>query len=146
LEEAAEIFCLPLVARDEAPGAHEPREESFDEPAPAIAPKRPTILRLAPATRMVRRNHLDAFGGELGIEWIAVVCGVADELLGQWCNEASVQSLDDELLLISRTTRNPTGDRKTMAVCHRHDLGRFAASSLSNQRAPLLAPAWEPSM
>jgi hypothetical protein len=44
------------------------------------------------------------------------------------------------------TTSNPCGDRKTIAVCHCHDLGRFAAASDSNARPPFLAPAWEPSM
>jgi hypothetical protein len=44
------------------------------------------------------------------------------------------------------TARSPHGDRKTMTVCHGHDLGRFAASSDSNLKAPLLAPAWVPSM
>jgi hypothetical protein len=39
------------------------------------------------------------------------------------------------------TTRNPDGDRKTMAVCHCHDLGRFAASSFPNQKTPFFAPA-----
>ena len=44
------------------------------------------------------------------------------------------------------TTSNPSGDRKAIAVCHCHDLGRLAASSLSNARSPFLAPAWVPSM
>ena len=52
----------------------------------------------------------------------------------------------DERDFISLTTRNPHGDRKTMAVRHCHELGRFAASSDSNKRTPLFAPAWEPSM
>jgi hypothetical protein len=50
------------------------------------------------------------------------------------------------LRFMALTTRNPDGDRKTIAVCHRHDLGRFAASSFPNKRAPFFAPAWLPSM
>ena len=51
----------------------------------------------------------------------------------------------DELALSSLTTRNPHGDWKTVAVCHCHDLGRFATTSSPNKSAPLLAPAWVPS-
>ena len=146
LQEAEEIFGLPLVACDEPPRSHQPGEESFDQPTSAVATKRAAILRFSSTARVVRRDHLNASSRELGIQRIAVVGHVADEFFRQRSDEASVQSLDDELLLISRTTRNPTGDRKTMAVCHRHDLGRFAASSLPNKSAPLFAPAWEPSM
>ncbi|RYF11325.1 MAG: hypothetical protein EOO40_03530 [Deltaproteobacteria bacterium] len=40
------------------------------------------------------------------------------------------------------TTRNPCGDKKAMAACHRHALGRFAASSSANHQTPVFAPAW----
>ncbi len=114
-------------------------------PPAAVAAQLPEILRLATTARMVRRDHLDAHLGELGVERVAVVGRVADQLVGQRLDEARLQGLDDELLLISLTTRNPNGERKARAVCHCHDLGRFATASSSNQRAPLFAPAWEPS-
>lgn len=114
-------------------------------PAALVAAELPEVLRLPPSTRVMRCDHLNAHLRELGVERIAVVRGVADELLGEVIDEARLQRFDDELLLISLTTRNPNGDRKARAVCHCHDLGRLAAASSSNQRAPLFAPAWEPS-
>lgn len=114
-------------------------------PAALVATQLPEVLRLPPSARVVRRDHLDAHLRELGVERIAVVRGVADELLGQLVDEARLQRVDDELLLISLTTRNPNGDRKARAVCHCHDLGRLAAASFPNKRTPLFAPAWEPS-
>lgn len=114
-------------------------------PAPLVAAQLPEVLRLPLSLRVVRRDHLDAHLRELGVKRVAVVRGVADQLLWQRVDEASVQRFDDELLLISLTTRNPNGDRKARAVCHCHDLGRLAAASSPNKSAPLFAPAWEPS-
>jgi hypothetical protein len=54
---------------------------------------------------VVRRDHLGAHLGELCVERVGVVRLVADELLGQRLDEASLQGFDDELLLISLTTR-----------------------------------------
>jgi hypothetical protein len=45
-----------------------------------------------------------------------------------------------------RSTRDPTGDRKTSAVRDRHDLGAFATLRLSDGSAPFFAGANVPSM
>lgn len=114
-------------------------------PTALVAAQLAEVLRLPLSLWVVRGDHLDAHLRELGVERVAVVGGVADQLLGEFVDEASVQRVDDELLLISLTTRNPNGDRKARAVCHCHDLGRLAAASSPNKSAPLFAPAWEPS-
>jgi hypothetical protein len=114
-------------------------------PPPAVAPQLAAVLALDLPGREVRRDHLDARGREFRVERIAVICTVADELLRELLDEPRVQRVDDELRFMSLTTRNPNGDRKAMAVCHCHDLGRLAAASFSNERTPLFAPAWEPS-
>ena len=84
-------------------------------PPSPIAPQAAAVLRLT-VPRMVRRDELDAAATELGIERIAVVRLVADQEPRERFREAGVDGLDDELLLMSRTTRNPCGDRKTRAV------------------------------
>ena len=145
MDEAEEVLGFALVAIHQPPASHQPGEQPLDMPASLVPAQLAEVLRLPLSLGMVRRDHLDAHLRELGVERVAVVGGVADELLGERLDEASVQRFDDELLLISLTTRNPNGDRKARAVCHCHDLGRLAAASSSNQRAPLFAPAWEPS-
>ena len=77
---------------------------------------------------------------------VAVVGPVTDDALWQPRYESRPEGIEDEGGFMLLTTRNPDSDRKTVAVCHGHDLGRFAASSSSNQSAPLFAPAWLPSM
>jgi hypothetical protein len=130
-----------LEASDESSRALKPGEEALDMPASFVAAEGTCILSLGDATRVMRSDHLDTHGFELRIEEVAVVSAVSDESLRQLFQESSAEGFDDELRFMALTTRNPDGDRKTMAVCHRHDLGRFAASSFPNKRAPFFAPA-----
>ena len=137
---------MVLVARDEAAKAHHPREEALDVPSPAVSSEGSTVLRQSFPRRVVRCDHLDAKLCELRIEAVAVVRAVADEAFRKSLQESSVKGVEDELRFASLTRRNPDGDRKTIAVCHCHDLGRLAAASFPNIKAPLFAPAWVPSM
>lgn len=115
-------------------------------PAPVPA-KRTAVLSPWPhAVLLVRRYHLDAELSEFRIETIAVVRTVADQPFGQRLHESRIERVDYELRFMALTARNPDGERKAMAVCHCHDLGRLAASSDPNLKTPLLAPAWVPSM
>ena len=110
-------------------------------PAPLVAAEGSTVLGEVLPRRVVRRNHLDAHLLELCVEAVTVVGLVADQPLREFPYEPRSERVDDELRLMALTTRNPDGDRKTMAVCHCHDLGRLAASSDSNLETPLFAPA-----
>jgi hypothetical protein len=90
----------------------------------------------------MRRDELGAqLELELLVESVAVVSLVADQDVRGFFNEARVEGVDDELALMSCTACSPGGDRKAIAVCHCHDLGRFAAASDPNIKAPLFAPA-----
>src|SRR5207245_6445425 len=145
--EPEEILRARLPAVQQVAVAEQRGEEPLDQPASFVAvAKPPTVLRLNRSGRQVGCDHLDTALGQLGVERVAVVGAVPDQLLRKCTDETRFQGVDDELRFMSRTTRNPTGDRKAIAVCHCHDLGRFAASSDTNQRTPLFAPAWEPSM
>jgi len=88
----------------------------------------------------VRGDHLDALFCEFSVEWITVVRPVADQALWSFFDETVAERSLDELRFMSLTTSNPHGDRETVAVCHCHELGRLAASSFSNESAPLLPP------
>ena len=112
----------------------------------AIAPQWSPILRFRLSRRIVWCDHLNAHQGQVSVERVAIVGHVADEALGKCSQEALFERPPDKFRFMALTTRNPDGDRKTMAVDHCHDLGRFAASSFANIKTPLFAPAWEPSM
>jgi len=115
-------------------------------PPALVSTQTPAVLGFPIPPRVVRSDEFDPPLFQLCVERVAVVGLVADQEPRERFREAGVNGFDDELLLISRTTRNPCGDRKTRAVWNDHDLGREAASSSPNQRAPLFAPAWVPSM
>lgn len=110
-------------------------------PSPFVATKRSRILCDVHTVRLVWSNHLDAHLSELGIECVAVICAIADKTFRELFYESRTERIDDELCFMALATRNPDGDRKTMAVCHCHDLGRLAASSFANKKAPFFAPA-----
>jgi len=128
-------------AGDEAAGGQEPREEPLEVPAPLVATQGATILSEVDTAGVMRSDHLDAERFQLGVQRIAVVGAVADEASRQVLQEALLERFDDEFRFIALTTRNPDGDRKAMAVCHCHDLGRLAASSFANKSTPFFAPA-----
>src|SRR5215831_14312479 len=114
-DEAHEVAGLRLVAGVDATVAQEPGEEPLDVPPPPIATKAAAVLCLG-VPWMVRGDELDPALLELSVERVAVVGLVADQELRERFREAGVDGFDDELLLMSRTTCNPCGDRKTRAV------------------------------
>jgi hypothetical protein len=115
-------------------------------PATKVSTQTTPIVRLALSGGTMGCDHLDAAVAQVGIEFIAVAGAVPDKFLGESVYESGGEGVEDELCLVALTTRSPYGDRKAVAVCHCHDLGRFAASSDSNFKTPFLAPAWVPSM
>jgi hypothetical protein len=71
---------------------------------------------------------------------------VSNEAIGCVLEKAMVDRLFGERDFMRRSTCNPTGDRKTSAVCDCHDLGPLPPLGLPDAEPPFLAPAKEPSM
>ena len=71
---------------------------------------------------------------------------ISDQALGCVVEHDLVEGRFRERGLMRRSTRDPCGDRKTMAVRNDHELGPLAPLGLSDARAPFLVPAKEPSM
>jgi hypothetical protein len=138
---------MAFVTARHSAKAKQPGEQPLDMPPTYVPAQRAAILRYRTASvPLVWRDHFDSALGEFGIEPVAVEGTVADQFLGDLRYESSVERRFNELCFMSLTACNPDRDRKARAVCHCHDLGRFAASSNPNLKTPLLAPAWVPSM
>src|SRR5512145_1275042 len=132
---------------DQAPEVLQPGEQSLDLPAPLVAPEHPPVLGHPFPAAQVGCDQLDpALLAQPLVQRVAVVCPVPDQTRGLLLEEALVERRLDERDLMRRSTRNPTGDRKTSAVCNCHDLGPLPALGFSDGRAPFLAPAKVPSM
>ena len=146
VQKAGEIGGAPLIPGDEAPRVLQPGKEAFDFPAAVRAAQGTAILREVDPVRPMGRDELDPARGQRLVEPVAVIRGIPNQALGVVGEEVRVQRLFDELRFVRRGRRDGTGDRKTSAVCNRHDLGPLAPLGLADVAAFFLALAKEPSM
>lgn len=125
----------------------EPRKNAFDLPPTAVSTKFPTILRLRQTIAAIRRNQVHAaFIKKTCVQSIAVVRFITDKPLRQILRPRGIEGLFDQRYLVRRSIGNAGCDRKTMAVCDRHDLASLAAFRFADCVAPFLAPEKEPSI
>jgi len=132
---------VTFIAGDEATEVLQPREESFDLPAAAVAAQLPPVLRLA-ASPAVGGDQFDiAFRSQSGIELVRIVGLVADQAGRRLGEELRVERLLDERDFTGACTCDSNGERKTTAVCDCHDLGPLAFAGGADAEAPFFAPA-----
>ena len=73
------------------------------------------------------------------IERITVVGSIADQSLRLGSREALFDGGFDELGFMRRSAGDAAGERKTMAVCDRHDFAAFSPASRADSSAPFFA-------
>jgi len=141
LEHAEEIALVIFPSADESAEIVEPRKEALDFPAPAVATQFAAVLgALAATVVLVRRDEPDAvFLPKTLIERIAVVGAVADHSFWFGSRKALLDGGFDELRFMRRSAGDAAGDRKTMAVCDRHDFAAFSSASRADSSAPFFA-------
>ena len=141
LDHGEEIGFVIFPARDQSAEVVQPGEQTLDFPAAAVAAQFATILRCFPrAGGFVRCNQMNAvlFFQTL-VQRIAVVSAVADHSFWGGLREALFDGGLDELRFMRRSAGDAAGDRKTMAVCDRHDFTAFSAASRADSSAPFFA-------
>jgi hypothetical protein len=147
MEKAEEVLGVVFPSVDDPAVVLEPGEQALDLPAAFVAAQRPPVPGLASARRQMRRDELDsALLAKPRVEAVAVVGPISNQTVRCMLEEVVVEGLLDEGDFMRRSACNPTGDRKTSAVCNRHDLGPLPTLGLPDPRAPFLAPAKVPSM
>src|SRR6266404_2069648 len=129
LEHAEEVGLVVLPTVDQSAEIVEPSEEALDFPAAAVTAQFAAVLcALAAAVVFVRRDEPDAvLLPEALVQWIAVVGAVADHSFWFGSREALFDGGFDELRFMRRSAGDAAGDRKTMAVCDRHDFTAFSS-------------------
>ena len=85
----------------------------------------------------MRGDHLDAERGELEVERVGVERLVAYEPAGEPAGETLRKSLADKGDLMRRSRRSVDGERKTMKVCHSHELRAFTPFGGAHSAPPL---------
>lgn len=133
---------------DHAAVVVQPSEQPLDVPAAPVTAQHTAILGCGPAApQVVGRNQFDAvLLAQTLIQRIAVVSLVPDQSRRCGPAEPGADGLLDQSAFMWRSTANPEGERKTMAVRNCHDLGPFSAARWTNTIAPFLALLKEASM
>ena len=147
LDEAEEVRRMVFPARDEAAKVLQPREQTLDLPPTAGAAERAAVLGHLATVRAVGRDQLDAaLRVQPLVQRIAVIRPIPDQARGRRGGHDGVEGRLDKRDFMRRSTCNGYGDRKTSAVCDRHELGALAPLGLPDEGAPFFAPAKVPSM
>jgi hypothetical protein len=141
LEHTEEIGFVIFPAADESAEIVEPGKEALDFPAAAVAAQFAAVLSAFPeAIVLVGRDQPDTmFLPEALIERIAVVGAVADHSSRLGSGETLRDGGFDEFRFMRRSAGDAAGDRKTMAVCDRHDFTAFSSASRADSSAPFFA-------
>lgn len=138
---------MAFPTHHQAPEVLQPGEEPLDFPAPLVTPEFAPILAVRScAISTMRCDQLDSLLGKLIVQSITVIPLIGNQSLRLLGYEAVLDRNRNELLLMWRSTRNPKGDRKTMAVCDCHELGPFSDECSTNAIAPFFAPMKEASI
>src|SRR5262245_48265664 len=145
VHEAQEVLSFSIPADGDSSKLLEPREESFHLPAPTIATKRSAILLSEARCPNPAAQRCDQLDSALTLETLgqrpAVECFVANQLSRELFDEGGVERLLDEGAVVLGARRDASGERKTSAVCKRHDLCRLAGTTSTDTGPPFLAPA-----
>src|SRR5712691_8531181 len=141
LKHAEEVSFVIFPAADESAEVVEPGEKALDFPAAAVTAQFTAVLGALPAAIvLVGRDEPDAvFLQQALVQRIAVVGAVADHSFWHGSRETLRDGRFNEARFMRRSAGHATGDRKTMAVCDRHDFAAFAAASWADSRAPFFA-------
>ena len=116
-----------------------PGEQPFHLPAAPIPTERAAILGFGAFTiRSVRRNHLGPYRRQSHIQGVALVRLIANQPGGGRGGKGRSESMEDKGDFMRRSSRRVDGDRKTSAVCHRHELRTLAPLGRSHAEAPFL--------
>jgi hypothetical protein len=79
MKEAGEVRGATFVPSDEAARVLEPGKQPFDAPTASVTSEGPAVLRHVDPVSPMRCDQLDPAVGELAVEAVAVIGGIADQ-------------------------------------------------------------------
>ncbi len=140
MHEPEVVLVVGVEAHRYPPEVMEPRQQPLDLPPTLVAAQLPPVLRwrLLPV-RAVRGDQLDTLRCQPSVERVGVLSLVAYEAGGPLSGKNFGESAFDKGDFMRASRRRVDGDRKTIAVCHRHELRTFAPLGLSHPEPPFLA-------
>jgi hypothetical protein len=141
LEHAEEISFMIFPTGNQSAEVVEPGEKAFDFPATAVAAQFATVLRafLTPIVLVGCDESNAVVLPQALVERIAVVGAITNHSFRCGAGEALLDGGFDKLRFMRRSAGDAAGDRKTMAVCDRHDFTAFSSASRADSSAPFFA-------
>ena len=127
MDEAQIVGGMILKAGQDAAVILEPSKQALDFPAAAIPAQGPPILGRRPfAAAFMRGDQLNAQGSKATVQRLTVIGAVPNQAVGLSGSEPLGESCVDQGDFMWRSRCRVDGDRKTMAVCHRHEFRPLA--------------------
>jgi hypothetical protein len=127
VDEAQGIVGMVLKASQTAAVVLQTGQQAFDLPAAAIAAQGPPSLGRRPLPiALVGGDEFNAPEGQALIQRAPVICPLPNQALGPFGEKTLEESGVDQGDFLRWSSRCVDGDRKTLAVYHRHEFQPFA--------------------
>lgn len=136
-----------IVPNQQPPEIAQPGKEALNFPSPAVTTESPPVLsRRFLAGQPMRSNQFHSPVFQAVVQRIGVISLVANQPSRFGLHKASFHSGFHKGRFVRGSARYATGDRKTRAVCHCHELRAFAPLGLSHAEPPFFADTNVPSI
>jgi hypothetical protein len=130
MHKTNKVLYFIVMAHNQSPIVLQPSKQTFYLPTSPVASQTPAVLSrsLSPVVS-VRSYHLYSLLCQLFIQWVTVIGFISYQML---------RPLKCDFMRPSRrrVDGDRKGDRKTRALCHRHELRTFAPLGLSHSKSP----------
>jgi hypothetical protein len=147
MNEAKKVLYLIVVAHNQSSVVLQPGKQPLYFPTSLIAPQSSPILCGGfSSIASVWSYHLDSLLCQLFIQWVTIIRLISYQMLRPLIGKTLSKTLSDKGDFMRASRGRVHGDRKTRAVCHRHELRTFAPLGLSHCESPFFATTNVPSM
>src|SRR5215475_8398819 len=128
---------MVLISNNQTTEVLQPGEQPFHFVTSAVSPQRTSVLcsGLFPVASM-GRDHFNPGRRQLSVQRVTVIRLVSDQSFRELIDESFEESVCDKGDFMRRSRRCVYGERKTIAVCHCHELRTFAPLGLSHSEPP----------
>ena len=147
MNKAEKIFDMIIMANQQPSEIAQPGKQALDFPPPPVTAQNPAVLRRRfPTVQLVRRNQLNSPAFHASVQRIRIVRFISNQQNRLGFQKSTSDNRLHEGSFVRGSARYATGDRKTRAVCHCHELRAFAPLGLSHAEPPFFADTNVPSI
>lgn len=133
------VVGLVFPPRSDSAPSLEPGKQPLDLPAALVASQFSTVLR-SPTVASRRRNKVySSLFKQPRLQRAAVPSFVADYSWRKFFHKSIVESSLGEHTVVSASARNMNSERKTIAVCKRHEFRRVPSPAFPDAGPPFFA-------